>query len=262
MKQKVFLAIASMMLLAVSFVSCSKSEHENKKEVKDWRLISIQYSNSSGNSHQDALSYDAAGKIVKWEQYQNGNCYTNNYSYADNKITIDIGTFQYECTLNNGRISRQERMTREPDIKDYEYDAKGYLSRNYPLSVECEWNNELLTKMAWGAISEYTYTNIPNNIPFIITHSDAILEWQGYYGKRTKYLPSKETRYTYYSSAGGSPTSEKPLVCYEYVDYEYTVSEGLVKEVKCTTHTTNDLGGLTQIGVYTDNWKFEYEPIR
>ena len=261
MKQKVLLAAAFMMLLALSFSSCNKSEREDKEEVQGWHLISIQYSNSSGNSHRDAFSYDAAGKVVKWEQYQNGNCYTNSYSYVNDKVAIDNGTFQYECTLTDGRISQQVRMTREPDVKYYDYDAQGCLSKDYPLSVECEWNNDLLTKMAWGPISEFTYTNIPNNIPFIVSHSDAILEWQGYYGKRTKYLPSKETRYAYFSPSGGSPTTEKQLVCYEYVDYEYTVSEGLVKEVKCTTHTTNDLGEITQVGVHTDNWEFEYEPM-
>ncbi len=260
MTQKNLFGNVILLIAAITFSACSSSNDDANEEKHNWRLASIQYSSSTGSSYKDAFSYDTAGRVVKWDRYQDGKCYTNSYNYSNDKITIDNGLMEYECTLSDGRITQQATVARDPDTKSYFYDEEGRLSYGTPLFIECEWSGEHLTKMAWGAISEYTYTTIINNIPFIISHSDAMLEWQGYYGKRTRHLPSKEMRYAYFNPAG--PSAEPQLECYEYDDYEYVVSNGLVTEVTCTSHLTKDVAGETAGSTYVNTWKLEYEDVK
>lgn len=252
----------ALLITAITLSSCSSSD-DSIEERHNWRLVSIQY-NASDYSYQDRFSYDNAGRVVKWDRYQDDKCYSNTYTYANDKITVDNGLYLYECTLSGGRIVRQERVNRMPEIIDYYYDNEGKMTGGSE-DIKFEWNGENMTKVTWGAIFEYTYTTIPNSIPFITSHCDDILEWQGYFGKRTMYLPKKVSRITYFYPKDASVHDETngALECYQYDDYEYAIKDGIVTEVKRSTHTIRDYSGTTiPEEVYLCNWKLEYEEIK
>jgi hypothetical protein len=107
-----------------------------------------------------------------------------------------------------------------------------------------------------GAIVEYTYSSIPNTIPNIVTYGDPMLEWKGYYGKRTPFLPSRAKLYAYVAK---DLFDEPELVCYESLDYNYTMLGGVVTKVERTTHVLNDMGGVIKDDGAVCTWTYEYE---
>lgn len=260
-------------MTVISLFGCSDGNDDNNNTVSPngKHLVSI-YMTGPGNSKKEVITYDFLGRVSMLTQHIYGNdggisSHAYKYTYTDTLITVQSVSAsdglangpQYDYTYKNGRVVEQTvYMGRFPNIEPYNYDAEGHLTAiGQNLYNTYEWSNGNLVKMPLGgAIVEYTYSSISNTIPNIVTYGDPMLEWKGYYGKRTPFLPSRAKLYAYVAKG---LFDDPELVCYESLDYNYTMLGGVVTKVERTTHVLNDMGGVIKDDGAVCTWTYEYE---
>ena len=139
------------------------------KAAIEWSTSQSKYTYNEENEYNDGYLYT----VITKEYYNQSSGNTKNY-YKKNmntQYTWKDGNLIYEKTEGT------EETTTEKII--------GYNYSDLPISTIKKGSVQI------SIIKEYTYTEHPNVLPDFNIHSEAILGWQGYYGRTNKNLLQK-----------------------------------------------------------------------
>lgn len=271
------LAIVMVTVFSAGLFSCnSDNEESNTDGPKRLTRIVIEDIDTNGvgkNRGNVSFSYDSEGRIVSFVKRTQDNGYSDivesHYQYGDDFIFNEkiedentgsnqsIVIERHRYSIENGLIVTDSTISSNRSnmrVNTYTYDDEKRLvaitTRSYGGSVyttEFVWEDGNLIEMKDGDYTfSYDYTTLPwkkgvtADFGFLL---DTFLWDAGYFGKRSKNLPSQFEYKSRYGFESG------------LYSYEYTFSGGLVSEIILGYKSNYGISQMTYKKVFSLLWE-------
>ena len=185
-------------------------------------------SSSSGSDYITEFTYDGNGCLTTIK-YTNSSTYDKSTSNSTNRTTY---------TWKDGNVVNCKKENNYTSV--YTYTDYQYVNGSYQNVTNTRTTTET-------SITEtnYTYSNHAYTLPALEADANEILRWQGFYGKNSSNLTSKEqiTRtYTSSTKDTGSKETVNPNVSTSSytIDYSYTFNGSSLEKIFVTTTDNNN----------------------